>query len=79
MNWKLTVGLVCIFGVLKKFRPGTPFLTPYLKSPQFKNFTNEQIYGQIYTHWAYSNLISMVSLKRNFFSKNIQDSNLFMH
>nr|CAD2187111.1 unnamed protein product [Meloidogyne enterolobii] len=62
MNWKLTVGLVCIFGVLKKFRPGTPFLTPYLKSPQFKNFTNEQIYGQIYTHWAYSNLISMIPI-----------------
>uniref|UniRef100_A0A1I8B1E0 MFS domain-containing protein n=1 Tax=Meloidogyne hapla TaxID=6305 RepID=A0A1I8B1E0_MELHA len=62
MNWKLTVALVCTFGILKKFRPGTPFLTPYLRSPQFKNFTNEQIYGQIYTYWAYSNLISMIPI-----------------
>ncbi|MCP9265283.1 Reduced folate carrier [Dirofilaria immitis] len=33
MNWKLTIVLVSAFGIIKEFRPATPFLTPYLISP----------------------------------------------
>ncbi|KAI1713308.1 reduced folate carrier domain-containing protein [Ditylenchus destructor] len=62
MNLKWTVALICIYGVLKKFRPGIPFLTPYLESVDYKNFTNEQLYGEIYPYWTYSNLISLLPL-----------------
>ncbi|KAI1705472.1 reduced folate carrier domain-containing protein [Ditylenchus destructor] len=62
MNLKWTVALICIYGVLKKFRPGIPFLTPYLESVDYKNFTNEQLYGEIYPYWTYSNLISQLPL-----------------
>lgn len=60
MHWKFTAALVCIYGVVKEFRPGTPFLTPFLKS-SFKNFTNEEIYSEIYPFWTYSYLIFLVS------------------
>jgi hypothetical protein len=60
MHWKFTVCLVCIFGVLKKFRPGSPFMAAFLESAEFKNFTNQQVNSEIYPYWTYANLISMV-------------------
>uniref|UniRef100_A0A914HM88 Folate transporter 1 n=1 Tax=Globodera rostochiensis TaxID=31243 RepID=A0A914HM88_GLORO len=62
MYWKFTVALACAFGVLKKFRLGAPFLTPFLEAEEFKNFTNAQVYGEIYTFWTYSNLLAMLPI-----------------
>uniref|UniRef100_A0A914YRE9 Uncharacterized protein n=1 Tax=Panagrolaimus superbus TaxID=310955 RepID=A0A914YRE9_9BILA len=59
MHWKFTALLVCIYGVVKEFRPGTPFLTPFLES-EFKNFTNEIIYSEIYPFWTYSYLLFLI-------------------
>ncbi|VDM97321.1 unnamed protein product, partial [Onchocerca ochengi] len=59
MNWKLIIVLVSAFGVIKEFRPATPFLTPYLISPP-KNFTNEQVYSEVYPFWTYSYLVALV-------------------
>ncbi|KAL3112939.1 hypothetical protein niasHT_012508 [Heterodera trifolii] len=62
MHWKIIVALACSFGIIKKFRPGTPFLTPFLESEEFKNFTNAQVNSEIYTYWTYSNLLAMVPI-----------------
>ncbi|KAL3076140.1 hypothetical protein niasHS_013687 [Heterodera schachtii] len=62
MHWKIIVALACSFGIIKKFRPGTPFLTPFLESEEFKNFTNAQVNSEIYTYWTYSNLFAMVPI-----------------
>ncbi|KAH7694074.1 CRE-FOLT-1 protein, partial [Aphelenchoides avenae] len=59
MNWKLTVVVICIYGVLKKLRPVTPFVTPFLES-YHKNFTNEQIYQSMYPFWTYSYLVTLI-------------------
>ncbi|OZC06361.1 hypothetical protein X798_06657, partial [Onchocerca flexuosa] len=60
--WKkkksLIIVLVSAFGVIKEFRPATPFLTPYLISPP-KNFTNEQVYSEVYPFWTYSYLVAL--------------------
>lgn len=52
--------LVCAFGVIKEFRPATPFLTPYLVAPP-RNVTNIQVYSEIYPFWAYSYMLALVS------------------
>lgn len=56
-----TLSLVYIYGVLKEFRPGTPFLTPFLENEP-KNFTNTQLYSQIYPFWTYSYLFFLVRI-----------------
>lgn len=60
MHWKATTLLVCIYGIIKEFRPGTPFLTPYLISSS-KNFTLDEVYGQIFPFWTYSYMVFLVS------------------
>uniref|UniRef100_A0A915ERW9 Folate transporter 1 n=1 Tax=Ditylenchus dipsaci TaxID=166011 RepID=A0A915ERW9_9BILA len=62
MHWKWAVALTCLYGVLKKLRPATPFLTPFLQSPDFKNFTNDQLYGEIYPYSTYSNLLALIPI-----------------
>ncbi|EFO14690.1 hypothetical protein LOAG_13826 [Loa loa] len=59
MHWKLIIVLVSAFGIIKEFRPATPFLTPYLISPP-KNFTNVQLYSEIYPFWTYSYLVALI-------------------
>lgn len=59
MHWKLIIVLVSAFGIIKEFRPATPFLTPYLISAP-KNFTNVQLYSEIYPFWTYSYLVALV-------------------
>ncbi|VDO38584.1 unnamed protein product [Onchocerca flexuosa] len=61
MYWKHIAYLMCLFGLIKKFRPATPFITPFLIS-SYKNFTDVQLYSQIYPLWTYSYLIAMVNL-----------------
>lgn len=60
MHWKATTFLICTYGVVKEFRPATPFLTPFLVS-HYKNLTLEEVYGQIYPFWTYSYLFALVS------------------
>lgn len=59
MNWKLIVTILCIYGFFKEFRPLEPFLTPYLRS-DLKNFTDVQLYSQVYPVWTYSYLAALV-------------------
>ncbi|VDN60045.1 unnamed protein product [Dracunculus medinensis] len=59
MHWKATTTLICLYGIVKEFRPATPFLTPYLVS-SFKNFTNAELYSQIYPYWTYSYLVALI-------------------
>ncbi|VDN08269.1 unnamed protein product [Thelazia callipaeda] len=59
MHWKLTIILVCAFGIIKEFRPATPFLTPYLITHP-KNFTNVQLYSEIYPFWTYSYFVALI-------------------
>uniref|UniRef100_A0A0N5ASR5 Thiamine transporter 2 n=1 Tax=Syphacia muris TaxID=451379 RepID=A0A0N5ASR5_9BILA len=61
MHWKLTIILACLYGIIKEFRPATPFLTPYLISP-IKNFTAEDLYGKIYPCWTYSYLVALIPI-----------------
>ncbi|PAV64237.1 hypothetical protein WR25_12553 [Diploscapter pachys] len=59
MHWKATTFLICTYGVVKEFRPATPFLTPFLVS-HYKNLTLEEVYGQIYPFWTYSYLVALI-------------------
>ncbi|CAG9530420.1 unnamed protein product [Cercopithifilaria johnstoni] len=59
MYWKHVAYFMCLFGMIKKFRPATPFLTPFLIS-SYKNFTDVQLYSQIYPLWTYSYLIALI-------------------
>ncbi|KAL3070037.1 hypothetical protein niasHT_033547 [Heterodera trifolii] len=60
MHWKITVALACSFGVIKRFRLGSPFLTSFLKAD--KNFTSAQVYGEIYPFWTYSNFLALIPI-----------------
>ncbi|KAK6033436.1 reduced folate carrier [Ostertagia ostertagi] len=59
MNWKSTTALFCIYGIVKEFRPATPFLTPFLIS-NYKNLTLDEVYGQIFPFWTYSYMFFLV-------------------
>ncbi|VDM09737.1 unnamed protein product [Wuchereria bancrofti] len=61
MHWKATTILICVYGIVKEFRPATPFLTPYLVS-SFKNFTDVELYSEIYPFWTYSYLFFLVPI-----------------
>ena len=41
-KWFKICLLLCLFGVLKEFRPSEPFLTEYLVGP-WKNLTSDQV------------------------------------
>lgn len=41
MNWIKISLVLCMFGFLKEFRPGEPFVTDYLTD--FKNFTIAEV------------------------------------
>ncbi|KAK6048885.1 hypothetical protein COOONC_13611 [Cooperia oncophora] len=61
MNWKATTVLFCIYGIIKEFRPATPFLTPFLIS-HYKNLTLDEVYGQIFPFWTYSYMFFLVPI-----------------
>ncbi|KAL3991112.1 Reduced folate carrier family protein [Acanthocheilonema viteae] len=61
MHWKHVAYFICLFGMIKKFRPATPFLTPFLVS-SCKNFTDVQLYSQIYPLWTYSYLVALIPI-----------------
>ncbi|GMR31252.1 hypothetical protein PMAYCL1PPCAC_33455, partial [Pristionchus mayeri] len=60
MHWKATTVLICVYGIVKEFRPATPFLTPFLVSD--KNLTKEVVYGDIYPYWTYSYFLLMIPI-----------------
>lgn len=43
-KWKWAVIYLCFYGFMASIKPGEPFITPYLLSPE-KNFTREQVSG----------------------------------
>ncbi|CAJ0934714.1 unnamed protein product, partial [Mesorhabditis belari] len=61
MQWKTISLLVCLYGVIKEFRPATPFLTPFLVSDA-KNLSIETVYSDIYPFWTYSYLICLIPI-----------------
>lgn len=42
MSWILISFCLCIYGILKEFRPSESYVIPYLKGPRM-NFTEEQV------------------------------------
>lgn len=41
-KWSWSVIFLCFYGFMMSIKPGEPFITPYLLSPE-KNFTREQV------------------------------------
>lgn len=58
-SWKKISVLLCIFGVLKEFRPAEPYITKMLNNTPL-NFTLEQISEDIYPVSIYTSMISLV-------------------
>ncbi|CAH1399294.1 unnamed protein product [Nezara viridula] len=58
-SWKKISILLCIFGVIKEFRPAEPYVTKMLNNPPF-NFTLDQIGEQIYPVSIYTAMVSLV-------------------
>ncbi|CAB3396580.1 unnamed protein product [Caenorhabditis bovis] len=58
---KTEASILCVYGAVKKFRPATPFLTPFLTSSQ-KNLTLEEVYSEIYPYWTYSYLVALIPM-----------------
>ncbi|XP_011301083.1 thiamine transporter 2 [Fopius arisanus] len=59
MDWVRISQILCMFGFLKEFRPGEPFITDYLTS-EWKNFTSEQVTEDIYPVGTYSYCATLV-------------------
>lgn len=58
-SWLKISILLCIFGVLKEFRPSEPYVTKYLTYPPM-NFTLEKISSDVYPVCIYTTMISLV-------------------
>lgn len=41
-TWQWSVVFLCFYGFMVQLKPGEPFITPFLLSPE-KNFTREQV------------------------------------
>lgn len=61
MDWRKTTAVLCLYGAVKEFRPATPFLTPFLASPD-KNMTLDELYSQVYPYWTYSYMLALVPM-----------------
>ncbi|KAL5245249.1 hypothetical protein ACI65C_012659 [Semiaphis heraclei] len=58
-SWKTISLCLCIYGVLKEFRPSESYFIPYLKSPRM-NFTEEQVNNEILSIGVYASMIFMI-------------------
>ncbi|XP_076580077.1 reduced folate transporter [Chaetodon auriga] len=58
-NWKWAVIFLCLYGFMSSIKPGEPFITPYLLSPE-KNFTREQVTNEITPVLTYSYMAVLV-------------------
>uniref|UniRef100_A0A1I7T649 Thiamine transporter 2 n=1 Tax=Caenorhabditis tropicalis TaxID=1561998 RepID=A0A1I7T649_9PELO len=61
MDWRTTTAVLCLYGAVKEFRPATPFLTPFLASPE-KNLTLDELYSQVYPYWTYSYMFALIPM-----------------
>lgn len=48
-NWNWAVIFLCFYGFMASVKPGEPFITPYLLSPE-KNFTRQQVCRSCFIH-----------------------------
>ncbi|XP_061072513.1 thiamine transporter 1, partial [Conger conger] len=58
-GWGYPTALLCVYGFFSTIKPMEPFLIPYLTGPD-KNFTVEQVTGQIFPVWTYSYLVILL-------------------
>lgn len=58
-KWKFSVIFLCFFGFMASIKPGEPFITPNLLSPE-KNFTREQVTNEIIPVLTYSYMAVLV-------------------
>lgn len=58
-KWKWAVIFLCLYGFMSSIKPGEPFITPYLLSPE-KNFTREQVTNEITPVLTYSYMAVLV-------------------
>ncbi|XP_034465440.1 reduced folate transporter [Hippoglossus hippoglossus] len=58
-TWKWAVIFLCFYGFMSSIRPGEPFITPYLLSPE-KNFTRKQVTNEITPVLTYSYMAVLV-------------------
>ncbi|XP_045914033.1 reduced folate transporter isoform X1 [Micropterus dolomieu] len=58
-KWKWAVMILCVYGFMASIKPGEPFITPYLLSPE-KNFTREQVTNEITPVMTYSYMVVLV-------------------
>ncbi|XP_035738625.1 thiamine transporter 2-like [Vespa mandarinia] len=59
MYWLKISFILCMFGLLKDFRPSESFVTDYLTGP-WKNFTHAQVNQEIYPVSTYSYFLTLV-------------------
>ncbi|KAL2718818.1 thiamine transporter 1-like [Vespula squamosa] len=59
MYWLKISLILCMFGLLKDFRPSESFVTDYLTGP-WKNFTHAQVNQEIYPVSTYSYFLTLV-------------------
>ncbi|XP_022074618.1 reduced folate transporter isoform X1 [Acanthochromis polyacanthus] len=58
-KWKWAVIFLCFYGFMASIKPGEPFITPYLLSPE-KNFTRKQVTNEITPVLTYSYMAVLV-------------------
>ncbi|XP_041637518.1 reduced folate transporter [Cheilinus undulatus] len=58
-KWRWAVIFLCFYGFMASVKPGEPFITPYLLSPE-KNFTREQVTNEIVPVLTYSYMAVLV-------------------
>lgn len=58
-KWTWAVMFLCFYGFMASIKPGEPFITPYLLSPE-KNFTREQVTNEITPVLTYSYMAVLV-------------------
>lgn len=58
-KWRWAVIFLCFFGFMASIKPGEPFITPYLLSPE-KNFTRVQVTNEITPVLTYSYMAVLV-------------------
>lgn len=58
-KWKNAVIFLCFYGFMASIKPGEPFITPYLLSPE-KNLTREQVTNEITPVLTYSYMVVLV-------------------
>ena len=53
-NLRVPLGLLCIYGLFKEFRPSEPFLTEYLIDPRWGNLSKDDLYSSVYPVYTYA-------------------------